>query len=318
MRGLDNHWRDVGLQRDVSYSNLGPGHYHFDVIGANEDGVWNNVGANVGFSIKPAFYQTLWFAVLCACMAVLALWQAFAFRVRQVNRRLHVRLEARHAERERIARDLHDTLLQSFPGLLMKMQAGVNRLPEDAAERQFLNQVLDQARGVIVESRDQVSRLRSEEYGNLAAALSVFAEEHASRFGMTSNVSVEGRERNLKKEIFEEALFIMKEAMLNAYNHSGGNLLTVHLDYRSDAPFLEVQDNGNGIDSAILDAGEKPGHWGLMGMRERAKQMSAKLAIESRQGIGTRVTLCIPGRIAYVTSPMNSRFFRSRRRVADV
>ena len=310
MRGLDNDWRDVGLQREVSYSNLGPGHHHFDVIGANEDGVWNNVGSGIEFSIKPAFYQTTWFAVLCICLAVLALWQAFAFRLRQVNRRLRVRLEARHAERERIARDLHDTLLQSFPGLLMKVQAGVDRLPlpEEAIERQFLNQTLDQARGIIVESRDQVSRLRSEEYGNLAEVLSVFAKEHASHPGMTLNVSVEGRERKLNREIFEEVTFIMKEAMRNAYAHSGGNLLTVRLDYRRDALFLEVHDDGAGIDPAILDAGERPGHWGLMGMRERAKQMSAKLSIESPSGNGTRIMLCIPARIAYATFAKTKRF----------
>ncbi|WP_158753728.1 sensor histidine kinase [Dyella sp. S184] len=309
MRGLDNDWREVGLQREVSYSNLGPGHHHFDVIGANEDGVWNNMGAHVGFTIKPAFYQTLWFMVLCACMVVLALWQVFAFRVRQVNRRLRVRLEARHAERERIARDLHDTLLQSFPGLLMKMQARVNRLPEDTAERQFLNQDLDQAREIIVESRDQVSRLRSEEYGNLAETLSVFAKQQISRLGTTLNVSVEGVERNLKKEIFEEASFIMKEAMFNAYKHSGGSLLTVHFDYRPDVLILEVQDNGSGIDPAVLDVGEKPGHWGLTGMRERARQMSAKLSIESPPGNGTRVTLCIPAHIAYSASTKTRRFF---------
>jgi signal transduction histidine kinase/ligand-binding sensor domain-containing protein len=317
MRGLDNHWRDVGLQREVSYSNLGPGNYHFEVIGANEDGVWNNVGVQVGFDIKHAFYQTRWFMALCACLAALALWQVFAFRVRQVNRRLRVRLEARHAERERIARDLHDTLLQSFPGLLMKMQAGVNRLPEDAAERKFLNQALDQAHEIILESRDQVSRLRSEQYGNLADVLSVFAKEHANRLGMTWHLSVDGNERNLKKETFEEALFVIKEAMLNAYEHSGGDLLTVHLNYRSDALLLEVIDNGIGIDQIILDAGERPGHWGLMGMRERAKQMSAKLSIESQPGNGTRVTLCVPGRIAYIASPKAHHFLWPRRQVHE-
>jgi signal transduction histidine kinase/ligand-binding sensor domain-containing protein len=317
MRGLGNDWRDVGLQREASYSHLGPGHYHFDVIGANEDGVWNSVGASIGFRIRPAFYQTLWFAALCACLAALALWQVFAFRVRQINHRLRVRLEARHAERERIARDLHDTLLQSFPGLLMKMQTGVDRLPEGAAERKFLNQTLDQARTIIVESRDQVSRLRSEEYDNLTNVLSVLAKEHAGRLGMRLNVSVAGNEQNLKKEMFEEASFIMKEAMCNAYEHSGGNLLTVHLDYRPDVLLLEVRDNGNGIDPVILDAGEKPGHWGLTGMRERAKQMSAKLSIESQPGNGTRVTLCIPGRVAYVTPLKTGRFFRSRRHATD-
>lgn len=309
MRGLDNNWRDVGQQRDVSYSHLGPGNYHFDVIGANGDGVWNKVGKSIEFSIRPAFYQTLWFAALCACLAALALWQAFAFRVRQVNHRLRVRLEARHAERERIARDLHDTLLQSFPGLLLKMQAEVDRLPEDAVERRLLNQTLDQARAIIVESRDQVSRLRSTEYDDLAELLSALAKEHAGQLGMRLNMSVEGRERNLKKEMFEEASFIMKEAMSNAYEHSGGDLLTVHLNYRPDVLLLEVRDNGSGIDPAILEAGEKPGHWGLMGMRERAKQMSAKLTIESQPGNGTRVTLCIPGRIAYATPPKAGRFF---------
>ncbi|GAB3788913.1 sensor histidine kinase [Dyella agri] len=317
MHGLSDGWRDVGQQREASYSHLGPGHYRFDVIGANEDGVWNNVGASVGIRIRPAFYQTVWFMALCACLAALALWQAFAFRMRQVNRRLRARLEAQHAERERIARDLHDTLLQSFPGLLMKMQAGVDRLPEDAAERQFLDQVLDQARGIMVESRDRVSRLRSEEYGNLAEALSGLAHEHAGRPGMTLNISVDGREQNLKKGVFEEASFILKEAVSNANEHSGGTLLSVQLDYRPDALVLEVHDNGNGIDQAILDAGEKPGHWGLMGMRERAKQMSAKLSIESQPGNGTRVTLCIPGRIAYATPLKTGRFFRSRRHATD-
>lgn len=317
MRGLGNVWRDVGLQREASYSHLGPGHYHFDVIGANEDGVWNNVGASVGFRIRPAFYQTLWFAVLCACLAALALWQAFAFRVRQTNHRLRVRLEARHAERERIARDLHDTLLQSFPGLLMKMQAGVDRLPEDGDERKFLSQTLDQARAIIVESRDQVSRLRSEEYDSFAEVLSVLAKEHAGRLGMRFNVSVARDERTLKKEMFEEASFIMKEAMCNACEHSGGDLLTVHLDYRPDVLLLEVGDNGKGIEPAILEAGGKPGHWGLMGMRERAKQISARLSIESQPGNGTRVTLCIPGRIAYVHSLKRRRFFRTRRHAAD-
>ena len=308
MHGVDSNWRDVGLQREVSYSNLGPGHYKFDVIGANEDGVWNNVGKSVEFGIRPAFYQTLWFAALCGCLAIVALWQGLAFRVRQVNRRLRLSLEARHEERERIARDLHDTLLQSFPGLLMKMQARVNKLPE-VAERQLLNQDLDQAREIIVESRDQISQLRSTEYCTLAESLSAFSAQQTIAPEMTSTVSVEGRERNLKKEILEEISFIMKEAMCNAYKHSGGDLLKVRLEYRSDALFLEVQDNGSGIDPSILDAGEKPGHWGLLGMRERARQMSAKLSIESTPISGTRVALCIPGRVAYATSPRPIRFF---------
>ena len=107
----------------------------------------------------------------------------------------------------------------------------------------------------------------------------------------------------------------MKEALLNACRHSDGNLLTLHLDYRPDALILDVQDNGNGIDPAIFVSGEKPGHWGLIGMRERAKQISAKFSIESSPGSGTRVTLSIPGRVAYAPLSKTRRFFwRSRQR----
>jgi signal transduction histidine kinase/ligand-binding sensor domain-containing protein len=310
MRGLDDGWRDVGLQREVSYSNLGPGSYHFDVIGVNEDGVWNNAGANFAFSVRPAFYQTWWFAAICLSTGALALWQALGFRIRQVRRQTRVRLEARHAERERIARDLHDTLLQSFPGILMKMESGIRRLPlpEDAAERKFLAGAVDQAYDIIVECRDSLSRLRSEEHGSLATILSDFAKGLVGNTSMMINVSVMGRERDLKQEIVEEASFIVKEAMRNALKHSGGSALSLRLDFRRDALVLEVRDDGSGIEPPILDAGEKPGHWGLMGMRERADQMSAKLSIDSAPGQGTQVMLCIPARIAYVTYPKSGRF----------
>lgn len=280
-------------------------------------GVWNNASSRIQFSIEPSHYQSVWFVLLSICMVVLAILQARAFRVRQVNRRLRIRLEACQAERERIARDLHDTLLQSFPGILMKLQVDINGLPipEDAVERQRLNQTLDQARGIVVESRDQVSRLRSEDCGNLSEILSIFAKEHTSPSGMTLNVSVDGHERKLNKDVFEEIAFITKEAMRNAYAHSGGKLLTVRLNYRHDALFLDVRDDGTGIPLAILDVGQRPGHWGLMGMRERAKQMSANLSIESPSGKGTRVTLCIPARIAYVTFAKTGRFDWSKRQV---
>lgn len=273
-------------------------------------GVWNNASNGIQLSTKP-----LWFVLPCLCVVVLAILQARTFRVHRINRRLRVRLEACRAERERIARDLHDTLLQGFPGILMKLQADVNELPlpEESVERQRLNQTLDRARGIVVESRDQVSRLRSEEYGNLSEILSLFAKEHTSPRGMTLNVVVDGHERKLNKNVFEGIAFITKEAMRNAYAHSGGKLLTVCFDYRHDALFLDVHDDGTGIPPAILGVGQRPGHWGLIGMRERAKQMSAKLSIESPSGKGTRVTLCIPARIAYVTFAKTGRFDWSKR-----
>lgn len=105
----------------------------------------------------------------------------------------------------------------------------------------------------------------------MANAIDAQREEHADRLGVGLNLSVEGRERNLRKDAFEEASFVMKEAMCNAHEHSGGDLLSIHLNHRPDVLMLEVRDNGNDIDPAILDAGEEPGRWGLMGMRERAR-----------------------------------------------
>jgi signal transduction histidine kinase/ligand-binding sensor domain-containing protein len=317
VQGVDSNWRDIGAQREIGYSNLGPGHYEFDVMASNNDGVWNRIGAKIEFRIMPAFYQTHWFMVLCALIAAIAIWLAFALRVRQINRRLRVRLEARHAERERIARDLHDTLLQSFPALLLKIQNEVNDLSVNANDRRSLNQALDLARKVIAQGRDQVSQLRSEGCRNLAELLFDFAAEHTSRCWMPLSVSITGRKRSLKREIFEEVSFILQEAMLNAYKHSGGSLLIIRMSYRPEMLVLEVQDNGNGIDPAILAEGKTPGHWGLIGMRERARQMSAKFHIESYPGKGLLVTLCIPGRIAYASSPKVSRLFRSRLDEAD-
>ncbi|HTV87168.1 MAG TPA: two-component regulator propeller domain-containing protein [Dyella sp.] len=300
LRGQDSDWRDVGQQRVASYTNLAPGSYRFDVAAANNDGVWNDAGAHLKFRITPAFYQTLWFKALCALITILAIWQAFSFRVRQVNHQLRIRLETRHAERERIARNLHDTLLQSFPALLLKLQDGVNQLPAETHGRNALNQTIDLARKIVEEGRDQVYQLRSQSCGDLVEALTNFATEQAAHSGMTVDISVKGEEQKLKQEIFEEALFIMQEAILNASKHSDGRVLTISLDYRSESLLLKVQDDGQGIDPIILAAGEKPGHWGLIGMRERAKQMSARVSIESQSGQGTCIRLCIPGRVAYL------------------
>jgi signal transduction histidine kinase len=260
------------------------------------------------FSIKPELYQSLRFKLLCVCFAAFVLWQAFAFRVRQENRRLRLRLEARYAERERIARDLHDTLLQGFPALFLKMQAGVARLPEDSVERQFLSKTLIQMGELIVESRNKVSLLRSVKSGNLVAFLSDFASEQAGDAGMMLDMSMGDGERDLSQEAFEEAFFIMKESIRNACRHSRGTLLTIRVDYRSDALWLIVKDNGNGIDPAILAAGSKVGRWGLIGLHERARQVSAKLSVTSRLGIGTVVTLRIPGRIAYAPPSKKRRY----------
>ena len=304
MRGLDNQWRDVGLQREVGYSNLGPGHYHFDVIGANEEGVWNNVGAHVGFRIKPAFYQTAWFAALCACIAALALWQAFAFRMRQVNRRLRVRLETRHAERERIARDLHDTLLQGVQGLTLCIQAFTDRIPKGDPFRAKVDQALDRAHNLLVDGRDRVRDLHTSDHAtkDLAVAFASLAEDLAKEWPTSFRIARDGAQQDINPVIGEEIYLIGREAMLNALQHAKAVEIEVELAYEGKQFRVRVCDDGVGIDPKIMEAGYRPGHWGLAGMRERATGIGGQLMIRARSGTGTEIELVIPAGIAYVRS----------------
>ncbi|WP_198651373.1 sensor histidine kinase [Dyella sp. C11] len=302
MGGVNKDWSDAGALREVGYSNLSPGRHRFDVIAANEDGVWNTTGDHVLLEIAPAFYQTVLFKALMVLLALVVVWLVVMLRVRQLDYRRRLRFEVQHAERERIARNLHDTLLQDFPALLLKIQSEVATLPEDSSERHVLNETLGKARSLIVESRDHVSSLRSYDVADLSTTIASFAREHASAAGMKLSVSVTGNQRALSEEAYEEASFILREVVLNACRHSGGDRLTIRLDFGPQALCLWVIDNGRGIDPEILEAGAKEGHWGLVGLRERARLLSAQLDVESRSGVGTTIKLVIPRRSAFLPS----------------
>ena len=159
--GHDTDWADAGTRRQAFYTDLPPGDYRFQVIGSNNDGVWNESGATLDFSITPAFYQTRWFDALCITAAAGVLWLLYLVRVRQIEMRIRMRIEERVIERERIARDLHDTLLQSVQGLILRFQAVLARIPE-GGERplQMMEQALERADQVLAEGREQGYDLR--------------------------------------------------------------------------------------------------------------------------------------------------------------
>jgi signal transduction histidine kinase/ligand-binding sensor domain-containing protein len=300
LEGSDQDWQEVGARRVALYTNLGPGHYSFHVIACNNDGVWNTEGASLKFLIPPAFYQTRWFDALCAIAAVLLLAVLYRVRLRQVASQVRSRLEARLAERERIARELHDTLLQGMQGLIWRFQAAADRIPPDQPARQLMEQSLDRADKLLEESRDKVKDLRPAGSGtlNLEQALAREGEHLAQDQSTNFRVNVQGTPRDLHPIVREEGLLIAREALGNAFRHAEAKDIEVELTYGESAFHLRVRDDGRGIDATVL-AGGRPGHFGLTGMRERAKKLGAHLDVWSKPNAGSEIDLRIPADVAY-------------------
>lgn len=310
--GLDDKWQDAGARREARYTNLGPGRYTFRVIASNNDQVWNNVGASMAFTILPAFYQTWWFYVLCGLVAVGILAALYRVRMHQVAAQVRGRLEARLAERERIARDLHDTLLQGVQGLIWRFQAAADRISGDEPARQLLEQALDRADQLLGESRDKVQDLRpaASKHADLAQALAAegeqFAQLHPARFRM----SVQGSSRELHPIVREEGFLIGREALANAFRHSAARNIEAEVTYGDRCLQLRIRDDGRGIGGTVLDAGGRPGHFGLVGMRERAKRLGGNLDVWSKPGAGTEVDLRVPAQVAYTKQRNGTRRMR--------
>ena len=309
LEGQDKDWREVVNDREVQYTNLPPKHYRFRVLACNNNGVWNQEGASLDFVIPPMWYQTNWFLALCGATVVGSLWAAYQLRVRQVAHQFNMRLEERVAERTRIARDLHDTLLQSFQALLPRLQASINMFssrPDDA--RRNLEQAADQASQAIAEGRDAVQglRLSTVEKNDLALAIRNVGEELASAATNTSsptfNVVVEGTSRNLHPILRDEVYRLATEALRNAFRHAAAQNIEVEIRYDEKYFRLRVRDDGKGIPSDVLSGRGREGHYGLHGMRERAKLVGGKLTIWTELDSGTEIEIIIPGARAYVKS----------------
>lgn len=306
LEGQDTDWQDAGPRRDAFYTNLEPGSYQFRVIACNNDGVWNDTGAMLHFDVQPAFDQTITFRLLCGLAVLAALWLLYLLRLRQATARIHQRLEARLEERERIARELHDTLLQSFQGLLLRFQAASNLLPgrpDDAKKK--LDCAIGQTSRAIVEGRGAVQGLRSSAAisNDLGDAIRTLGDElSASATGIKApsfQVIVEGESRILHPVVRDEVYRIAAEGMRNAFRHAESSQVEVEIRYDAIRLRLRVRDNGRGFDPHLLDDGERAGHWGLQGMRERAGLIGGDFEIWSDVGSGTEVELTLPASVAY-------------------
>jgi signal transduction histidine kinase/ligand-binding sensor domain-containing protein len=323
LEGQDPDWREVVNERKVQYSNLPPSTYRFRVTASNNNGVWNEQGASLDFSIAPAYWQTTWFRALCVA-AVLALFSIlYWLRLRQLAHEFDMKLEARVDERTRVARELHDTLLQSFNALLLRFRtvhALLSKSPDEA--RQVLESALDQTRQALTEGRQAVQGLRHSEVETqeFTEAVRTLAEELASDPALASGaevrLNIDGTPRPLRPYIRDEIYRIASEALRNALRHAGAVRIEVQLAYGKRRFELRVRDDGKGIDPRFLCDAGLPGHFGLRGMRERAQTIGGEFKLWSAPASGTELALSVPAALAYGTAEKTGRSWLARKTLA--
>ena len=320
LEGFDRDWQYAdAARRFATYTNLDPGAYTFRVRASNNDGVWNEQGVVLHVTVTPPWWRTNWFRVASLAVFFTLVWGLHQLRMRQLAHEFNMGLEQRVAERTRIARELHDTLLQSFQALLPRLQASINMFgsrPDDA--RRNLEQAADQASQAIAEGRDAIQgmRMSTVEKNDLAVAIRTLGEELASAATKLPlpnfNVVVEGTSRNLHPILRDEVYRLATEALRNAFRHAAAQNVEVEIRYDEKYFRLRVRDDGKGIPSDVLSGDGREGHYGLPGMRERAKLVGGKLTIWTEVNGGTEIELNIPGARAFVKSTRPFWYFGKR------
>lgn len=295
LEGTHMGWQEVGTRREAFFTELPPGTFRFTVIACNDAGIWNETGATVSFVVPPTFLQSRAFIVLCVASASLLLWLLFLLRMRQIKAQLRFRSEERLLERERIARDLHDTFLQGVQGLMLRFQTATERIPASEPARRLMEDALDRADRVLAEGRDKVGELRDSMNSNLQQELAMAGSELSHDHSVGFSFEVEGMPRPLNPLVQEEACRVGIEALTNAFRHAKASHIraTVHFGRRHLG--IKVIDDGSGFDASK----DKPGRWGQKGMRERARRIRGRLHISSQLSEGTTVELLIPAKLAY-------------------
>jgi signal transduction histidine kinase len=311
LEGQDKTWQEAGTRREAFYTNLAPASYRFRVMACNNSGLWNEAGATWTFQIEPAFYQTGWFRLLCVLTAIAICVSLYLYRLKQATAQIQARLGGRIVERERIARELHDTLLQGFNGLVLRFEAVMKKMTFEDPAREMMAKALERADEVLLEGRLRVRDLRSElpSSGDLAQSLAECGEELAKQSTISFSLTVQGSPQALDLNAFDEVYQIGREALQNAFSHSRASKIEAEIFYEKAMLRLRVRDDGSGIDQEILNGG-RPGHWGLSGIRERARTLGATLNIWSNPGAGTEVDLTVPAKVAYLKPPVTIHWRR--------
>lgn len=308
-------WESAGDRHEVVYHKLPPGEYRFEIAASGRDGHWGESPTVIGFAIEPAFHQTRAFLALVTLAAMLLLAAAWIIRLRQVSMRIRAQMGARMAEREQISRDLHDTLLQGVQALLLNFQAIANRIPADDPLRQRMESALDRAQEVVREGRDRIGALRERDIADvdLTRCLERHGRELAAEAGVDFVIEA-SPSRPLRATAHEHLLQVGREALNNAFRHAGASRVWLHLDHGADGVRLVVADDGRGFPMDVQRDGQREGHWGLVGMRERAQLAGGSLELRSREEGGAEVAMWVPASLAYAGPARRSwlGLFRSR------
>jgi len=307
LENFDRSWSEPLATREAVYTNLAPGFYRFRLVASNSDGLWNGPETAIAFNVAPAYYQTYSFRLSCVAVFIMLLWALYQLRLRQLARQFNMTLDARVSERTRIARELHDTLLQGFQGITLRVQGAVKNIPKDDPLRKAIDDALDRADEVLHEARDRVRNLRRRrtDENDLPDRLTKCGQELAKDHAATFTLVIVGEPKVLESTVQDEASRIAEEALTNAFRHASAAKIETEITYDSSALRVRVRDDGVGIDKSVLSNGH-PGHWGLTGMRERARAIRAELNIWSREATGTEVELVIPASIAYPQEEMKA------------
>ncbi len=301
LEGQDQSWQEVGTRTEAVYTNLRPGSYTFRVAANNGDGIWSEAAQPLTFEVLPAFYQRWWFLALCLLASVALLVMFFRLRLQYATAQMRRRLEERAQERVRIARDLHDTLLQGIQGLVLCFHSDIEEVPEDQPARGMLEKTLTRAEDVIAEGRERVRTLRSEEStaNHLPEALAQVSSLVRSSSAAPIEFLVEGEPRPLRTVVHDEIYCIGREAITNALRHAAATRIEIEINYAPTHLRMRCRDNGKGMSKEQLDAGSPAGHWGVTGMKERASRIGARFDIWSTPGAGTEVDISVPAAAAY-------------------
>lgn len=292
--GVDEQWQEPQSERAARYTNLGPGDYRFQVVAANEDGVWNDTGATLAFHIAPTLWQTAWFRGAAAVVLVSLLFALYRWRIAAAARRAAERTAARTEERERIARNLHDNLLQGVQGLVLSCHAVLMRLAKGTPEERTLVDALARADRVIEETRDEVMDLRRQAgQAPLAARLAHAIEGLDPAARNRVEVAFSGSVEQLDAAVADELFYVLQEAVSNSARHSGAQRIVARLHASATGVEGSVTDDGCGMDAGLAQGG-RAGHWGLTGMRERIARLGGTLWIEGGPGSGCIVSFSVP------------------------
>lgn len=300
LEGHDSEWKSVGSRRQAFYSKLPAGTYRFRVRANDGEGQWREADIPVTFDVPPAYYETWWFRSLIAAALLAIFWVFYSMRLRQMSARLSDRHRAQLAERERIARDLHDTLLQGLLSASLQLAVANDQIQQDVPAKPLVERVFQLLQQMIDEARDAVRGLRAPPFdpNDLESAFSRIPQEIASNDQMEYRLVVVGTPEPLRPAIRDEIYRIGREALVNAFRHSHASIVELVLDYGRDGLHMVVRDDGGGMDPEILRSG-RAGHWGLSGMRERSGKIGATFNVMSAIEAGTEVDLSIPASVAY-------------------